>query len=758
MNTIRATTAVSSLDIGFNTSIDTSSSAQIDSARTKVLSLINDVILAINENNERINDNKDNLAESWNNITDVMDFVLEKSDRYIDEFRRARNVDNGSTYGKGKNTFQYLDDNIKVGKITGNPRKKMGKPQLEFKTPIDNTESHPFKPLLTDKPFALKSLEKSTQIIDAEEGIPMHYANPYEEEIDNQPYNTKVLQQLEIIRPQDWDKTGATWVDSVDELELMIKELQTQTEIAVDLEHHDLRSYYGIVCLMQISSREKDWIVDTIKLRDHLQKLNTVFANPEITKVFHGAFMDIIWLQRDLGLYVVSLFDTYHASRALGFPKHSLAYLLEKFANFKTSKKYQLADWRIRPLTDAMFAYARSDTHFLLYIFDQLRNMLITKNKLADVLHESRLVAKRRFEYVKYRPSNLSSEVYCTQEKIAPWKSLMYNYNIPLDSELLLIKLYEWRDAVARREDESPRYIMPNQLLALLVSMKPTDPAGVMSISNNVTDFVRSNSKIIANIIKNACEVLASTQNGTKNQFKVVNKEDADDDEVLKLVSPAQVKYMNQQFEVLQGKLQKDGNISIAINPKQFHSRFFEGDWGNRVVSYQEDGEVLVADEKKLNERKKDIIKRLEEENRKTIGPLSEITLTTTGVDRTSGFDRTNEEKEAENPNNSQTNESKDSYMSTPDKDEIVVLKSKKRKLQSITPRVSAEKDVSESVEAIDYENSEKVMNLSKGRVRDTKGNKKIKFDPYTKEIIGPKEVKKRAKPVKGKMITFNKR
>ena len=58
--------------------------------------------------------------------------------------------------------------------------------------------------------------------------------------------------------------------------------------------------------------------------------------------------MDITWLQRDLGLYVVGLFDTFHASNSLGYPQHSLASLLKKFVNFDAQKKYQLADWRTR--------------------------------------------------------------------------------------------------------------------------------------------------------------------------------------------------------------------------------------------------------------------------------------------------------------------------------------------------------------------------------------------------------------------------
>lgn len=55
-----------------------------------------------------------------------------------------------------------------------------------------------------------------------------------------------------------------------------------------------------------------------------------------------------MWLQRDLGLYVVGLFDTHYASRSLGYQGGSLAFLLKKFIDFDADKKYQLADWRIR--------------------------------------------------------------------------------------------------------------------------------------------------------------------------------------------------------------------------------------------------------------------------------------------------------------------------------------------------------------------------------------------------------------------------
>jgi len=59
-----------------------------------------------------------------------------------------------------------------------------------------------------------------------------------------------------------------------------------------------------------LSTRERDYIIDTLALRSDLQVLNEVFTNPSVVKVFHGADSDVFWLQRDLGVYLVNMFDT----------------------------------------------------------------------------------------------------------------------------------------------------------------------------------------------------------------------------------------------------------------------------------------------------------------------------------------------------------------------------------------------------------------------------------------------------------------
>ena len=86
--------------------------------------------------------------------------------------------------------------------------------------------------------------------------------------------------------------------------------------------------------------------MDVIKAREHVWYLNEVFADPAIMKVLHGADRDIVWLQKDFGVYVVNMFDSGQAARALGYESFGLAYLLKRYCGVIVNKEYQRADWR----------------------------------------------------------------------------------------------------------------------------------------------------------------------------------------------------------------------------------------------------------------------------------------------------------------------------------------------------------------------------------------------------------------------------
>jgi exosome complex exonuclease RRP6 len=89
--------------------------------------------------------------------------------------------------------------------------------------------------------------------------------------------------------PKAFEDTPFTWVATPEDLAQLLPKLRHVSEIAVDLEHHSYRSYYGFVCLMQISTREEDFIIDALALREDLEDLNEIFVDPMIVKVryFH---------------------------------------------------------------------------------------------------------------------------------------------------------------------------------------------------------------------------------------------------------------------------------------------------------------------------------------------------------------------------------------------------------------------------------------------------------------------------------------
>lgn len=99
-------------------------------------------------------------------------------------------------------------------------------------------------------------------------------------------YPKRVYKTAEPVMYQPAEGTEATWVDTFEGVLEMLEELKKAKEIAVDLEHHDFRTYVGLVSLMQVSTREKDWIVDTLQpWRHKLEVLNEVFTDPSIIKV-----------------------------------------------------------------------------------------------------------------------------------------------------------------------------------------------------------------------------------------------------------------------------------------------------------------------------------------------------------------------------------------------------------------------------------------------------------------------------------------
>jgi exosome complex exonuclease RRP6 len=109
-----------------------------------------------------------------------------------------------------------------------------------------------------------------------------------------------------------------------------------------------------------------------------------------------------------------------------------------------------------------MLRYAREDTHYLLYIYDLMRQELIAKGfskhedgffYLRHVIHKSTSIALKTYEKPLAKDYNY-------------YMILGRNTTLHSRSEFSSLKaLLKWRDYIARLEDESTYYIMPNHVL-----------------------------------------------------------------------------------------------------------------------------------------------------------------------------------------------------------------------------------------------------------------------------------------------------
>lgn len=442
--------------------------------------------------------------EPKSRITDFVDALLDDASKQLELFQRGPSATAASTGLRPlENKPQTFDTNKKAkdsehkvavhtSSSSNRYSRGMAKPQEQFDEHIDNSDA-PFVTKLREKVHALPGAADSNDADDADDDDALARQHPYFAEIRGLKYAEWQLEaSADAFKQVPVEDASYLWVDSDETLAAMMASL-TRTEtrvVAVDLEHHSYRSYLGLVCLMQISTATEDFLVDTLALRSKLQVLNTVFCDPAKVKVLHGSDMDMLWLQRDLGLYVVNLFDTGQAARLLQYPRFSLAYLLKRHCGVEADKQYQLADWRIRPLEANMVKYAREDTRYLLYIYDVMKRELLAASDatraslLFDALQQSNKLSLQ--VYVKPRVSDDDCDALCDKLRATTGLATLS----PLQHRVFAL-LYYWRDRTARAEDESTGYVLPNQALMKLAKVAPTKSEQLFRTCNPVPPLVR---------------------------------------------------------------------------------------------------------------------------------------------------------------------------------------------------------------------------------------------------------------------------
>ena len=241
-------------------------------------------------------------------------------------------------------------------------------------------------------------------------------------------------------------------------LEQLVATLVREPAIGVDTESNSLFAYRERVCLIQFSTPTEDFILDPLAF-DDLNSLAPLFADPRQQKIFHASEYDVICLKRDYNFQFSNMFDTMVAARTLGWPQLGLAAILETHYGLRMNKRFQRADWGLRPLTPELLDYARLDTRFLVRLRDILMAELAAKGRLLEAQEEF-----ARLERVAGAGNGVNPNAF--------WR-INGARDLPPAQAGVLRELHEYRERQAERADRPPFKVMSDQTLLAIAHSGP---------------------------------------------------------------------------------------------------------------------------------------------------------------------------------------------------------------------------------------------------------------------------------------------
>ncbi|KAH9532879.1 hypothetical protein CY35_18G022400 [Sphagnum magellanicum] len=471
--------------------------APIRGMQAQVESLLNEIGMA-KELRPQVAAWPNDPDETYDWLVGVQDDLVEGIDTALDQFELEKRAQKkGKSKSEPEKTMQVQtvmqqqssDGFTEVVKLS-KPRKQVNegrsipfhirsipRPQDKFDIAPDNSNT-PFK-----HPCSLNNSEKknggaSTVDLHARKlGVrnSLDDYHPLKEELIKMEYVEGALEAGVPQEPRPLAETPLTVVSALSALTDMAAKLRAAGEIAVDLEHHHYRSFQGFICVMQVSTRLEDFIVDTLELRTHIGPcLADIFASSSIKK----------------------------AARVLQLEGFGLAFLLQHFLDIHPDKRYQLADWRIRPLPSEMIKYAREDTHYLLYLHDLLKVQLASaspdkNDAILQVYKRSRDICLQLYQKEIFTETSYLN-LYGLEDK-----------GLQPNQMAVLAGLYAWRDRVARKEDESTGYVLPNQLLFRLAEETPDTSKKLHTLIRGSHSLVGDNIASVLEVIRHSKEQAA---------------------------------------------------------------------------------------------------------------------------------------------------------------------------------------------------------------------------------------------------------
>lgn len=256
----------------------------------------------------------------------------------------------------------------------------------------------------------------------------------------------------------DWPFPPALYIEHDKNLKQLIKKLRNESLLAIDTESNSLYAYQERVCLIQLSTRTHDYIIDPLRIAD-MSPLGELLVDPKIEKVFHAAEYDLMCLKRDYDFTLVNLFDTMVAARICGVKALGLNRLLAEYCGVDVDKSHQRDDWGQRPLSDEGLLYAQMDTHYLPILRDKLTELLAHHGRTEEAMEM----------FIE------ASEVTPPEHTFDPegyWRMAIPS-GLNRRQSAILRELYILREDIAKERDCPPFKVFADKMLLAMADNSP---------------------------------------------------------------------------------------------------------------------------------------------------------------------------------------------------------------------------------------------------------------------------------------------
>lgn len=299
---------------------------------------------------------------------------------------------------------------------------------------------------------------------------PLVLEHPFKEAIDEWTITGVMLVTPSLTQPRE-----IKLVETEEQLQELADELAWHDICTVDTEM-DTRSYREIICTIQISTCEKDYVVDAIKLHALINThLKGFFENPTKLKVFHGD-SDLIPLQDNFDIFTLGFVDTQEVYEMIdkSVKNVSLKNLASKLLGNDIDKTNQLGDWYKRPLDQDMIKYAAEDTSILFQCWIKLKNAIPFFEH--EPFHKSKISCKKTSGSRKQRTveSSWVSYMDSISKKAEIKKDLQAVFCIR-GQYLLFKEIFQWRENLARENDIHPHVLLSPWKLQRITRNMPSN-------------------------------------------------------------------------------------------------------------------------------------------------------------------------------------------------------------------------------------------------------------------------------------------